>query len=112
MESKTWGWILLGSAFLFLLVWEQVQSVRLGYEVETLRARAQGQDQKNAYLRLELERLRSPQSVAAAARERLRMGPPTPESVITMDADGPSIAGRLMLPSLLSRFFFAPKEQH
>ena len=48
MKSKTWGWILLGSAFLFLLVWEQVQSVRLGYEVEILRARAQGQDQKNA----------------------------------------------------------------
>ncbi len=105
-----WLWIVLGSAFLFLLVWEQIQSVRLGYEVETLRSRAQTQEQKNAYLRLELERLRSPQSIAQAARERLKMAPPSPEAVVSLEAVAK--APVRVMPSLLSRLFFPSGEQH
>ena len=111
MASKPlWFWILLGSAFLFALVWEQIQSVRLGYDVETLRARAQTQEQKNAYLRIELERLRAPQAIAAAARERLKMGPPSPEAVITLGAERGLAAPRT--PSLMSRLFLPSREQH
>ena len=109
---KPWGWIFLGSAFLFVLVWEQVQCVRLGYAVESLRAQAQGQEQKNAYLRLELERLRSPEWISGAARERLRMAPPSPESVVILNGSEPADSARLMLPSVFSRLFFASKEQH
>ncbi|MBI3298527.1 MAG: hypothetical protein HYZ75_10210 [Elusimicrobia bacterium] len=87
MRQKT---ILLSLAALaapaFLFLWEQVQATRLGYQVSAARTEVRRARERVAYLRLELERLNAPESVAEAARRRLRMGPPLPESVVVLGA--------------------------
>ena len=69
-----------------LFLWEQVQATRLGYEVSRTQAEVKRANARLDYLRLELERLGAPESVAAAARRRLGMAPPLPESVVVLGA--------------------------
>lgn len=69
-----------------LFLWEQVQATRLGYEVSRTQAEVKRAHARLDYLRLELERLGAPESVASAARRRLGMAPPLPESVVVLGA--------------------------
>lgn len=69
-----------------LFLWEQVQATRLGYEVSRTQAEFKRAQARLDYLRLELERLGAPESVAEAARRRLGMAPPQPESVVVLGA--------------------------
>ncbi len=71
---------------LFLFLWEQVQATRLGYEVNLTQTELRHARERVAYLRLELDRLDAPESVAAQARRRLGMAAPTPESVVVLGA--------------------------
>jgi cell division protein FtsL len=101
--------LLLGFSLAFLFVWEQLQSVRLGYQLETLYAQSRDQENKNAYLRLELEKLRSPQSLALAAQRRLKMSPPSPETLIVLGE--PSVKPRPTNSAwFLTRLFSEPRE--
>ena len=71
---------------LFVFLWEQVQATRLGYQVSQTQAELRRSRERAAYLRLELESLNAPESVAAAARRRLQMAPGLPESVVVLGA--------------------------
>ncbi|TBR17465.1 hypothetical protein EPO15_16820 [bacterium] len=71
---------------LLLFLWEQVQATRLGYEVSKTQTEVKRAQARLDYLRLELERLGAPESVAAAARRRLGMSAPLPESVVVLGA--------------------------
>lgn len=95
--------LLSGFLLAFLFVWEQLQSVRLGYRLEAMHSQARAQENKNAYLRLELEKLHSPVWLAQAAQKRLRMSPPSPETLIVLGqpAGKPKSGGAWFLSRLI-----------
>jgi cell division protein FtsL len=83
---------LAGLAFLF--VTEQVQATRMGYELGKAKTELKGRRDQVAYLRLQLERLQAPDNLARAARSRLGMRPPEPESLVVLgnDVDRPLVS--------------------
>jgi len=76
------------ACFVLLFVWEQIQSVRLGYSLDSARHQVDAQRCRNAYLRLNLERESSPEWVAMTAKSRLGMQPPLPEKLVLLDKTG------------------------
>lgn len=102
--KKTTGWLAAGLA-VFALVWQQLQSVRLGYELERTRRHIQVQRERNAYLHMDLERRQSPVRLAALARERLGMHPPSPHAQVRLGDDASASPLSLRTPALLSRLF-------
>ena len=89
---------------LFLFLWEQVQATRLGYEVNLTQTELRHARERVAYLRLELDRLDAPESVASAARRRLGMAAPTPESIVVLGAarlaPAPAVAAAPKAPAM------------
>ena len=81
-RAIAWG---VGTLLVFLFVWQQIQSVRLGYEVEKTRKQITAQKERIAYLRLDIERKLSPAELAHVAKERLKMQPATPDAVIVLE---------------------------
>ena len=106
MRRVSAGRVLLwasSSGFVFLLVWQQIQSVRLAYESEVTRRLVVSLRDRDSYLQLELERLAAPTALAAAAHRRLGMIDPTPESLVALGEPSPSAGTGA--PTLLSRLF-------
>ena len=81
-------YVLLGLSLVLVLIWEQIQSTRLGYRVEQSRGAAQSQENLNAYLRMELQQAKSPARLMEQARKRLRMEQPSPASIVVL-SEGP-----------------------
>lgn len=80
-------WVFLGLTVVLTLIWQQIQSTRLGYRVEQARAAAQAQENLNAYLRMELSQAKSPARLMEQARRRLKMDRPAPSAIIVLTAD-------------------------
>ena len=85
-----------GLALASLLLWQQVQAVRVGYEAGQMRRQMRRQAVLNEGLRVELARLNAPQRLAQDAESRLGMSRPDPESQIhlgrpALRADGHKI---------------------
>jgi cell division protein FtsL len=80
-------WIVLTCFFiteLLVYTWCRVQCIRIGYEIS---AEANKQAELIAVkkkLRIELERLKSPERIARIAKERLNLALPTSEQIITI----------------------------
>jgi cell division protein FtsL len=74
------GIVILAAALLY--VWQHTYVVRLGYEIERLRARQAALIQENKGLRLEMGQLRSLKRVEDIARRQLGMITPKPDQVI------------------------------
>jgi len=74
------GLVILAAALLY--VWQHTSVVRMGYEIERLRARHAALIQENKGLRLEMGQLRSLKRVEEIARKQLGMIAPKPEQVI------------------------------
>jgi cell division protein FtsL len=74
------GIVILAAALLY--VWQHTYVVRLGYEIERLRARHAALIQENKGLRLEMGQLRSLKRVEEIARRQLGMITPKPDQVI------------------------------
>jgi len=93
-EQETYPWkhgtatlvafVVAGVVLLSLFLMEQVQSTRSGYAAGRARLELRRQQDRIAYLRLEFERLNSPQALAERARQRLGMGPARPECVYVL----------------------------
>lgn len=79
------GILLLGLLF---YVWQHVQVVRLGYQVERLRAARAALIQEEKGLRVELGRLRSLKRVEGLARGTLGMVNPVSGQIILVDEPG------------------------
>jgi len=77
-------WVFLGLSLVLVLIWEQVQSTRLGYRVEQSRGTVQTQENLNASLRTELQRWQSPARLMEQAKRRLKMDPPAPASIVLL----------------------------
>ena len=79
------GVLLLGLLF---YVWQHVQVVRLGYQVERLREAQATLIQEGKGLRVELGRLRSLKRVEELARHKLGMVNPVPGQIILIEEPG------------------------
>jgi cell division protein FtsL len=77
--------VVAGLCLVLLFVWEQVQATRLGYRVEQARSSIQTQENRNAYLRVELQQFKSPARLMEQAKSRLGMEPATPASVVLLE---------------------------
>lgn len=75
---------ILAALWIFVLVWEQIESIRLGYELERTRQAVEAQRGRSAYLRLDLQRESSPEWISNLARARLGMSPLLPENLILL----------------------------
>lgn len=84
---------LLAGAVLLLgllgYVWQHIQVVRLGYEVERLRATRVTLTQEGKALKVELGRLRSLTRVEEIARRKLGMVDSVPGQIILLDERQP-----------------------
>ena len=95
-------WVFLGLSLVLVLIWEQVQSTRLGYKVEQSRGAVQQQENLNAYLRLELQRWKSPARLMDQAKRRLKMDVPAPSAVVVL-SDPPQVRESGFLARLFGR---------
>lgn len=69
---------------LLFYVWQHIQVVRLGYQIERLRAEQLHLVQEAKVMRVEMARLRSLKRVEEVARRELGMVHPSPGQVILM----------------------------
>ena len=69
-------------ALLLLFVWERVEIVRVGYQIERLKSRKSVLQRERDELRVKVLTLTSPEGIARAAREQLAMVPPRQGQVI------------------------------
>ena len=81
----------VGLCLVFLFVWERVDMVRVGYQVERLKQEKTVLERERDQLRIKVSALSAPNRVAKVATERLGMAPPQRGQVIVVQA-GPVIA--------------------
>ncbi|MEW6543501.1 MAG: cell division protein FtsL [Nitrospirota bacterium] len=73
---------LAGVALLLLVVWERVDVVRVGYQIEQLKVRKAMLHRERDELRVKVSALTAPDRIAKAASEKLGMGPPQQGQVV------------------------------
>ena len=80
-------------SMIFLFVWERVDVVRLGYQIERLKAQKISLERERDELRVKLSTFTAPERIARAATERLGMILPEKGQVVLvhLGPDAPSI---------------------
>jgi cell division protein FtsL len=86
-------------SLLLLYVWERVDIVRVGYQVERLKSKRVAVQREGDELRVKVSALTAPERIARAATEKLGMMPPQQGQVVivrtesaTADGAGPASA--------------------
>ncbi|MBM4138853.1 MAG: cell division protein FtsL [Nitrospira sp.] len=85
-----------GLCLVFLFVWERVDMVRVGYQVERLKQEKTVLERERNQLHIKVSSLSAPDRVAKIATERLGMAPSQRGQVIVVRV------GPLMAPSMQS----------
>lgn len=80
----------VGLCLVLLFVWERVDMVRVGYQVERLKQEKMVLERERDQLRIKVSTLSAPDRVAKVAAERLGMAPPQRGQVIVVQA-GPFV---------------------
>ncbi len=89
IKNSNFTWILLLILVLFTIellfyTWCRVQNVRMNYRItEELKKQTHLISSQNK-LKIELERLKSPERIAKIAREKLGLHSPLPEQVVVL----------------------------
>ena len=73
------------TSLLLLYVWERVDLVRVGYQVQQLKARHRLLERENDELKIKVSALTSPERIARLATHRLEMVRPRPGQVILVN---------------------------
>ena len=81
-------------SLLLLYVWERVDLVRVGYEVQQLKAKHRTLERENDELRVKVSALTSPERIARLATERLGMVRPEPGQVVLVSLGSDTPSGR------------------
>ncbi|MFH2202194.1 MAG: hypothetical protein ABIJ96_03685 [Elusimicrobiota bacterium] len=92
---RTFGLCAAGMSLTLLFLWQQVQATRLGYEITRSQLELRRLRDRTSYLRLEMERLITPEKLADRARRRLGMAPPSPECLVFIGSRVPRPSGRI-----------------
>ena len=77
----------VGLGLVFLFVWERVDMVRVGYQVERLKQEKTILERERDQLRIRVSALSAPDRIARVATERLGMAPPQRGQVIVVQAE-------------------------
>jgi cell division protein FtsL len=77
----------VGLCLVFLFVWERVDMVRIGYQVERLKQEKTILERDRDQLRIKVSALSAPDRVAKVAMERLGMAPPQRGQVVVVQAE-------------------------
>jgi cell division protein FtsL len=86
--TKVWAGIIVVFAVALIIVWEQTQSVRLGYRVDNLRVECDRLEQENNDLLARIRALQSMERLDVLARE-LRLINPDARDIIYLSGNGP-----------------------
>jgi cell division protein FtsL len=91
------GLVLVLSAFGFVFVWQRVQVIKTGYEIEALKKERDALRTTNKSLLIETATLTSPERVEAIARKNIGMRQPQDEQLVMVKrvdrGNGPAPAG-------------------
>lgn len=79
---------------LLLYVWQRVDLVRVGYDIQQLKARHQTLQRENHELRVKVSSLTSPERIARLATEKLNMRRPQPGEVVLVSLSPKAPTGR------------------
>ncbi|MCG3777380.1 MAG: Cell division protein FtsL [Nitrospira sp.] len=86
--------ILAGVMLVFVFVWERVDVVRLGYQIERSKSQKILLERERDQLQVKVSSLAAPERIAKVATEKLGMGPPQQGQIIMvhqpMEAPGSS----------------------
>lgn len=74
-------------SLLLLYVWERVDIVRVGYQIEQLKSKRVARQREGDELRVKVSALTSPERIARAATDKLGMMPPQQGQVILVRAE-------------------------
>jgi cell division protein FtsL len=66
-------------------VWQRIQVVRLGYQIDKLRTQLEEQENQNKYLKIQLNNVCALERVEKIAKEKLKMIDPPPENIIYLE---------------------------
>ena len=83
-RGTLWG-VLSSSLLLFLYVWQHMQAVKLGYEVQDLKARKQELTNEYYYLKYRMYDVNSLSKVERVAREQLGMVTPQTDQIVILN---------------------------
>lgn len=83
-KGTLWG-VLLLSLFLFFYVWQHMQVVKLGYEVQGLKSEKQRLTNEYYYLKYRMHEVNSLPRVERIAREQLGMVTPRTDQIVILD---------------------------
>ena len=76
--------ILAGLVLVFVFVWERVDTVRLGYQIERSKAQKLLLDRERDQLQVRFSSLTAPERIAKVATERLGMVRPQQGQIVTV----------------------------
>jgi cell division protein FtsL len=83
-KGTLWGVSVL-SFFLFLYVWQHMEVVKLGYDVQALRQQKQRLTNEYYYLKYKMNDMNSLARVETIAHDQLGMQTPTSDQVVILD---------------------------
>jgi cell division protein FtsL len=72
---KYFRWLMAAALVLAFYVWQQTQSIRLGYSLDNCRTECDKWEQDNKMLRLKINRLLSMERLDAVAKEKKLIAP-------------------------------------
>jgi cell division protein FtsL len=79
--------VLAGLCLVFVFVWERVDMVRVGYQIERLKHDKMMLERERNQLRIKFSTLSAPDRIAKVATEKLGMVPPQKGQVIMVQAN-------------------------
>lgn len=83
-----------GFLLLLLCVWERVDIVRVGYQIEQLKKQKVQLQRERDELRVKVSSITAPERIARAATEKLGMGPPEQGQVVLVKVAPTFVPGR------------------
>ena len=92
--------VMIGLCLVFVFVWERVDMVRLGYQVERLKHEKVVLERERDELKVKFSALSSPDRIAKVATEKFGMILPQPGQVVMVQSkpkDSPAPAGELRI---------------
>ena len=90
--------IVAGVILIFVFVWERVDVVRLGYQIERLKTQKVLLERERDQLQVKFSALSAPERIAKVAMERLGLAPPQQGQVLMVHQPGETPS--LSLPSV------------
>jgi cell division protein FtsL len=91
--------IMVGLMLVFVFVWERVDIVRLGYQVERSKAQKLLLERERDQLQVRFSSLTAPERIAKVATERLGMVQPQQGQVVTVHVRPEGVPASPVLPS-------------